>query len=126
MLKARYVEAGCTVARFEGRLDAITAAGAETELSAMVAEGPVVADMEQVRYISSAGLRVLLKAAKLAKEKGFRFAVSGLQPAVREVFENRRVRSFDPDFRIRCRGGRRGLNDRARIGWSSRTPATQV
>ena len=98
MLKARYVEAGCTVARFEGRLDAITAAGAETELSAMVAEGPVVADMEQVRYISSAGLRVLLKAAKLAKEKGFRFAVSGLQPAVREVFETAGFDRLIPTF----------------------------
>nr|WP_294506151.1 STAS domain-containing protein [uncultured Rhodopila sp.] len=87
MLKARYLSAGYIVAQFEGRLDATTAAGAETELAAMVAEGPVVADMQQVRYISSMGLRVLLKAARLAKEKGGRLAVAGLQPAVREVFE---------------------------------------
>nr|WP_294519431.1 STAS domain-containing protein [uncultured Rhodopila sp.] len=92
MLQARYVAGGYTVARFEGRLDAITSAAAETGLAAMVAAGPVVADMEQVRYISSMGLRVLLKAARLAKESGHRFAVSGLQPAVREVFE---IAGFD-------------------------------
>jgi anti-anti-sigma factor len=98
MLKARYVAGGYTVARFEGRLDTVTAAGAETELAAMVAEGPVVADMEQVRYISSMGLRVLLKAAKLAKEKGFRFAVSGLQPEVRQVFETAGFDQLIPAF----------------------------
>jgi anti-anti-sigma factor len=98
MLKARYVDKGYTVAQFEGRLDASTAAGAETALAGMVAAGPVVADMEQVRYISSIGLRVLLKAAKLAKQNGVRFTVSGLQPAVREVFETAGFDQLIPAF----------------------------
>jgi anti-anti-sigma factor len=87
MLKARFVDNGHTVAQFEGRLDATTAADAEMALMGMVADGPVVADMERVRYISSIGLRVLLKAAKLAKERGFSFSVSALQAPVRDVFE---------------------------------------
>jgi anti-anti-sigma regulatory factor len=58
MLKARYVDNGYTVARFEGRLDASSAASAETALAGMVATGPVVADLEQVRYIGSMGLRI--------------------------------------------------------------------
>jgi anti-anti-sigma factor len=98
MLKARYVDKGCTVAQFEGRLDASTAAVAETALTGMVVAGPVVADLEQVCYISSIGLRVLLKAAKLAKENGFRFKVSGLQPAVREVFETAGFDQLIPAF----------------------------
>ena len=98
MLKARYVDKGYTVARFEGRLDASTAAGAETALAGMVTSGPVVADLEQVCYISSIGLRVLLKAAKLARQKGVRFTVSGLQPAVREVFETAGFDQVIPAF----------------------------
>ena len=98
MLKARYVSRGHTVARFEGRLDAGTAADAETVLAGMLAEGHVVADMEQICYISSIGLRVLLKVARLAKEKGVRFTVSGLQPAVRDVFETAGFDQLIPSF----------------------------
>lgn len=81
-----------TVAILDGRLDTATAAQAETTLLGLLEAGPVVADMEGVRYVSSAGLRVLLKAAKAAKGKGVAFSVCGLQPAVREVFE---ISGFD-------------------------------
>ena len=81
-----------TVAALEGRLDTVTAAAAETKLLALLAEGPVVADLTGVRYVSSAGLRVLLKAAKQAKTANQAFKVCGLQPAVKEVFE---ISGFD-------------------------------
>jgi anti-anti-sigma factor len=81
-----------TIAAFDGRLDTATAAEAEEKLLALLAGGPVVADLEGVRYVSSAGLRVLLKAAKQAKGAGNSFAVCALQPAVREVFE---ISGFD-------------------------------
>ncbi|MBK1661612.1 STAS domain-containing protein [Paracraurococcus ruber] len=80
------------IARLEGRLDATTAPDVEAALQAMVAEGALLVDFEQVRYVSSAGLRVLLKAAKQAQAAGRRFGVFGLQPAVREVFE---ISGFD-------------------------------
>ena len=85
-------EGARTVAALEGRLDTATAPDAEARILAMLDAGPVVADLEGVRYVSSAGLRVLLKAAKQAKNKGAAFSVCGLQPAVREVFE---ISGFD-------------------------------
>ena len=89
---ARFASQAGMVAQFDGRLDATTAGEAEAALQDLVSQGAVVADLEQVRYVSSAGLRVLLKAAKAAKDVGHRFAVCGLQPAVREVFE---ISGFD-------------------------------
>jgi len=78
--------ADVTVAALAGRLDTATAAAAEAKLVEMLEGGAkVVADMAEVRYVSSAGLRVLLKAAKHAKSNGAQFAVAGLQPSVREV-----------------------------------------
>ncbi|WP_431285321.1 STAS domain-containing protein [Humitalea sp. 24SJ18S-53] len=81
-----------TIAAIEGRLDTATAAAAEERLAALVAAGPLVVDLAAVRYVSSAGLRVLLKTAKQAQAAGTRFAVCALQPAVLEVFE---ISGFD-------------------------------
>jgi len=95
-------EGGKTVAVLEGRLDTATAAAAEAKLLALLSQGAVIADLSAVRYVSSAGLRVLLKAAKQAKTAGHAFSVSGLQPAVREVFE---ISGFDkiiPAFNTRA------------------------
>jgi anti-anti-sigma factor len=80
------------VATMEGRLDTATAAGAEATLIGMLAAPGLVLDMTQVRYVSSAGLRILLKLAKEAKAKGAAYSLVGLQPAVREVFE---ISGFD-------------------------------
>jgi anti-anti-sigma factor len=76
-----------TVAVLNGRLDTVTAAGAEQELLALLQDGPVVADLEGVGYMSSAGLRLLLKAAKAAKGAGVNFSVCASQASVREVFD---------------------------------------
>lgn len=76
----------------DGRLDSATAPEVEARMLALLARGPVVADMGAVRYVSSAGLRVLLKAAKEAKASGTGFAVCALLAPVREVFE---VSGFD-------------------------------
>jgi anti-sigma B factor antagonist len=48
---------------------------------------PVVLDFADIDYISSAGLRVLMLAAKGAKSAGGSLLVAGLQPVVREIFE---------------------------------------
>ena len=54
-------EGGKGVAILDGRLDTATAALTETRLLAMLEKGGVIADLSEVRYVSSAGLRVLLK-----------------------------------------------------------------
>lgn len=95
-------EGGKAVAVLDGRLDTATAAVTEAKLTEMLGRGAVIADLSAVRYVSSAGLRVLLKAAKQAKGAGHAFAVVGLQPAVREVFE---ISGFDkiiPAFESRA------------------------
>ena len=83
---------GLALAMPEGRLDTAAAPELETRLLSLVADRGVLVDMAQVRFVSSAGLRVLLKTAKAAKAAGRAFAVCGLQPSVREVFE---ISGFD-------------------------------
>jgi anti-anti-sigma factor len=83
---------GLVLAMPEGRLDTATAPEVEARLLALLARSGVLVDMAGVRFVSSAGLRLLLKAAKTAKATGRAFAVCGLQPPVREVFE---VSGFD-------------------------------
>jgi anti-anti-sigma factor len=90
-----------TVAILDGRLDTVTAAGAEQTLLALLQEGALVADLEGVRYMSSAGLRLLLKAAKAAKGAGVSFSVCASQPAVREVFEISGFNKVIPAFATR-------------------------
>lgn len=85
-------EGGRTVLVLQGRLDTATAPAIEERLLGLIGQGGVIADLSAVRYVSSAGLRVLLKAAKQAKQAGHPFALVGLQEAVREVFE---ISGFD-------------------------------
>ena len=47
----------------------------------------VVLDFSGVDYISSAGLRVLMLAAKEARASGGKIAVAALQPLVSEIFQ---------------------------------------
>jgi anti-anti-sigma factor len=81
------------VAALKGRLDTATAPAAEAKLLSLLdGGGKLVADMAEVHYVSSAGLRVLLKAAKQAKANGGGFAVASPQAPVREVLE---ISGFD-------------------------------
>jgi anti-anti-sigma factor len=71
-----------------GSLDSTTAPEAQKSLDGVVAGAKKVAlDFTQLDYISSAGLRVLLGAAKKLKASGGKFAMFGLNQSVREVFE---------------------------------------
>jgi anti-sigma B factor antagonist len=84
---------GVTIAVMQGRLDTATAPQAETRLLGLFGAGTkLVADLAQVTYISSAGLRVLLKAAKQARQEGGGFALAAPQAPVREVLE---ISGFD-------------------------------
>ena len=77
---------GATLVLMSGRLDTGTAPGAQTRLLEILASSSaLIVDMTDVGYVSSAGLRVLLTAAKQAKSRGSRFRLIGPQPSVREV-----------------------------------------
>lgn len=71
----------------EGRLDTLTAPELEAEISAMFPTVQTLTlDMEKLDYISSAGLRVILKTQKaLAQKAGLKLI--NVSDNVREVFE---------------------------------------
>jgi anti-anti-sigma factor len=84
----RTIENAVAVTTVKGRLDS----SSSQKLDEMLAEIPkgstgIVLDFADLVFISSAGLRVVLKAAKLARSANLPFAVCCLSPQVHEVFE---------------------------------------
>ena len=76
-------------ASLDGSLDSITAPQLEAELSPRIGSGIslLVLDMKRLSYISSAGLRVVFKAAKSLRSVGGRLALANRQPQIIKVFE---------------------------------------
>jgi anti-anti-sigma factor len=71
-----------------GSLDSTTSPEAQKSLDAVLAGAKKVAlDFSELDYISSAGLRVLLGAAKHLRASGGKLGMFGLNQSVREVFE---------------------------------------
>jgi anti-anti-sigma factor len=72
-----------------GRIDANTSGDLERTLFRRLAAGEtrMVIDMSGIDYVSSAGLRVLLRAANTVREKRGRLVLCSLGRSVREVFD---------------------------------------
>ncbi len=77
------------VVEVSGRMDALTAPEFEKKMRQLMDQGRerFVVDMQQVDYISSAGLRSVLVISKALKAGRGRLLLAGLADAVREVFE---------------------------------------
>jgi anti-anti-sigma factor len=73
----------------KGRMDASNAAAVEKEILSHLeaAQYQLVIDLSLVEYLSSAGLRALLVAAKTAKQHGGQTILAAPRPAVAEVFK---------------------------------------
>lgn len=70
-----------------GRLDTLTAPELETEISALLPTAEsLTLDMEKLDYISSAGLRVILKTQKVLEKKAGLKLVN-VPETVKEVFD---------------------------------------
>ncbi len=71
-----------------GRLDTTTAPDLEKELKELFEQGvsQLALDFEQLDYISSAGLRVLLYAQKNLSENG-KMTIRNVKPEIMEVFD---------------------------------------
>ena len=81
--------AGAVTVKLTGSLDTATAPDLERQLSPALA-GPVkdlVFDLAQLKFISSAGLRVFSSARKILKERGGQASFVHMQPQIQEVFE---------------------------------------
>ena len=81
------IENGKVVLAIGGRLDTTTAPELEKELENILSEvKELVFDMSELEYISSAGLRVLLKAQKTMNVQG-NMKVVHANDSIMEVFE---------------------------------------
>ena len=87
------------VLAFEGRLNAQTSPDAQQQLTRLIEEGEnrFLVNFEKLDYISSAGLRVLLAAAKQLKEIDGELRICRLNEVVREVFE---ISGFTTIFKV--------------------------
>jgi anti-sigma B factor antagonist len=83
-----FVDNGVTIVEVSGRLDSSTAPAIVDRLQSIVTAQPtVIIDLASLDYISSAGLRVLLMAAKQAEATHHAFVLAGLLPSVKHVFD---------------------------------------
>ena len=72
-----------------GSLDTSTAPDLEKQLSTHLAGtvNDVVFDLADLKFISSAGLRIFGNARKIAKSRGGQASFINMQPQIQEVFE---------------------------------------
>ena len=80
---------GTTFLVLKGRLDAETSTQVEQWIDQVLAKRPwrVVFDLERLSYISSAGVRILLKTRKLMAARGGTTVVAKAQASVKRVFD---------------------------------------
>lgn len=82
-----------------GRLDAVSAVEADKDFNKIIDAGyeNLLVNLDNLDYISSAGLRVLLVAAKRIQQSGGKVVLCSLSNNVREVFE---ISGFSSIFNI--------------------------
>jgi len=87
------------VLAFEGSLDTQTSPDALTQLTQLIDGGDkkIVVNFEKLQYISSAGLRILLAAAKQLKAADGELRICDLNEVVKEVFD---ISGFSTIFKI--------------------------
>src|SRR5438309_12064177 len=80
---------GVTVVLVQGRIDSTTAPALGEQLTAKLGapKARVLLDLSQIAYISSAGFKVLLLAAKRAEEAGSGFVLCGVSGKVRLLLD---------------------------------------
>ncbi|MDH4190415.1 MAG: STAS domain-containing protein [Betaproteobacteria bacterium] len=97
-----------------GRIDSSTASDLQERLCALVRGGQagLIVDLSQVAYLSSAGFRALLVAAKAGEDGGCHLALCGLNGEVRRLFT---IGGFDEVFLIQSSREDCALQLRARL-----------
>ena len=75
------------IGTLDGRIDTTNAEELQTQLDAEITaeDQALILDFEQVSYISSSGLRVVLRMAKKFNEPGKRFAICSLSESVHAI-----------------------------------------
>ena len=88
-----------TIVALIGNLDSMTSGQAQGRINGLIDGGvrSMVLDLGPLDYASSAGLRVFLTTAKKIQSHGGKFALSGAQEQIRELF---RISGFGTLFSI--------------------------
>ena len=81
-------ENGTVLMNIAGRLDTVTASELDNAVKPYIGKcSAMVFNCEQLQYVSSAGLRVILSTHKLLAASGGRFVLKNLNPEVKSVFD---------------------------------------
>ena len=82
-------QSGINIFRLNGRLDSNTSQGFEQKLFEAISDGnkSMVVDFKDLDYISSAGIRVILRATKAIKRKDGQIMLCCMHDYVKEVFD---------------------------------------
>ncbi|MFZ2655695.1 MAG: anti-sigma factor antagonist [Victivallales bacterium] len=93
-------EGDVTILQVQGRLDSTTAQDADRSLATLIGGGTleVVLDLSGLEYVSSAGLRVFLSAAKRMKQAHGKLALASPAPQVKQVLDIAGFSTFLPIF----------------------------
>ncbi len=77
------------IAQLEGELNTLAAPEAETELNLLLEQGikKILINFENLDFIASSGLRILLSTAQRLKTDGGELKVCSLNETVQEVFD---------------------------------------
>ena len=87
-----------SIFKLSGRLDSNTSQGFEKKIFDAISDGSksMIVDFKDLDYISSAGLRVILKATKALNREDGKIMLCSMQDYVKEVFEIAGFDSFLP------------------------------
>jgi anti-sigma B factor antagonist len=92
-------EGNIVILALEGRLDTLNFALLEKEMKLLIEKSQknIVLDCLDLDYVSSSGLRILLKSLKLVDTVQGRFTICSLQPQIVQIFK---ISGFDHLFEI--------------------------
>jgi len=81
--------AGCFTVSPVGSIDTSTSMILEKEIDSLLKKKPkaIVLDMQEVGFMSSAGVRVVFKTKRLIEEIGGVLTIVNLQPQIKKVFD---------------------------------------
>ena len=85
-LSVNLVSGAASILELGGRLEAKDVAGAQDKFAEAVTAGaPIVIDLAKLTYLSSVGLRLILKTMKQAQASRLPFVIAGAKGPVREI-----------------------------------------
>ncbi|MFA5042626.1 MAG: STAS domain-containing protein [Kiritimatiellia bacterium] len=90
-----------TILKAQGKLDAVSSPEVDKRIVSLVENGTnqIALDLADVDYVSSAGLRVFLSAAKRLKQAHGKLALANLSVQVQQIFDIAGFESILPVFK---------------------------